>query len=423
MHRFTVRKGELWCESVPVARIAQTVGTPFYLYSQGTLLDHYRKLKRAFRSLHPLICFSVKANGNLAVLSTLVRAGAGLDIVSGGELYKATQVGCPPKRIVFASVGKSPQEIRQALQSGILCFNVESAPELAAIQREARHLKVRASVALRVNPDVAANTHHYITTGSAQNKFGIALSDAEALVLDARRLDALDLLGFHIHIGSQITQSGPYVRSIQRVRTLILRLRRQGVQISTLNLGGGLGIVYKDERPMAADTFARAVLPSLKKLRIRLILEPGRFIAGNSGVLVTRVLYVKETPTKRFAIVDAGMNDFLRPSLYGAHHDIVLAASQKGSPRRHPLRYDVVGPVCESGDFFAENRLLPQLTDHDLLAIMGTGAYGFTMASNYNARPRPPEVMVQGRRWSVVRRRETYRDLIRGERIPKRVRE
>lgn len=399
-----------------MSRIAQSVGTPFYLYSQNTLLDHYRKLKTAFSSIHPLICFSVKANGNLAVLKTLVRDGAGLDIVSGGELYKAQKAGCPPSRIVYASVGKSPQEIREALKAGIFCFNVESIPELETIEREARKLKKKAQVALRVNPNVHPKTHHYITTGASENKFGIPLQAAQRLVLKQwDRFGAIQLMGFHVHIGSQITESTPFVRAIQRVGPLMELLRARGVAVPWLNLGGGLGIVYKNERPMLAKDFAKAVLPHLKRLKVKLVLEPGRFIAGNSGILVTRILYLKEAGSKRFAIVDAGMNDLLRPSLYGAHHEIVPVATAKGSRPHQKMRYDVVGPVCESGDFFAKNRSLPRLSAQDLLAIMGAGAYGFSMASNYNARPRPPEVMVSGRRWAVVRKRETYQDLIRGE--------
>lgn len=423
MHRFTVRQGELFCEEVPVARAAQRFGTPLYLYSLGTLLDHYRKIKTAFASLKPLICFSVKANGNLALLRALVKAGAGLDIVSGGELFKARRTGCPPERIVYASVGKRPDEIREALRTGILCFNVESPAELEALEREAGRLGVQARVALRVNPDVEPHTHRYITTGTAQNKFGIPMKTAERLILrEWNSYPHLRLMGFHVHVGSQITRATPFLKAVERVGKLITRTRRQGQAAEWLNLGGGLGIVYKDERPQTAAAFAQAILPALKRLRVRLILEPGRFIAGNAGILVTRVLYIKTGGRKRFAIVDAGMNDLLRPALYGAYHDIRPVRDSRRRRKRvrggGKLRYDVVGPVCESGDFFGRNRALPPLQPGDLLAVMGTGAYGFTMASHYNARPNPPEVLVREKRLFRVRRRETVQDLIRGETIP-----
>jgi len=421
MHRFTFRNGSLWCEKVRVEAVARTYGTPLYLYSYGTLLDHFKKLARAFSSVRPLICFSVKSNGNLAVLRSLVRQGAGLDIVSGGELQMALKAGCPPRRIVYASVGKSPSEIRKALAAGIFCFNVESEAELAAIAQAAKRMGKVAPVALRINPNVAAHTHRYITTGRLENKFGIPMPKAEELML--KRWDsyrgALRLMGLHLHIGSQITTSTPFVQAIRRVGPMLRRLRAAGVNPQWLNLGGGLGIVYKDERPQTAQTFARAILPSLKTLKIKLILEPGRFVVGNAGILVTQVLYLKQSGKKQFIIVDAGMNDLLRPSLYGAHHEIAPVTQPKGARGKKKLRYDVVGPVCESGDFFAQDRLLPELKAGDRLALFGAGAYGFSMASNYNARPKPPEILVRGKKAYRVRRRQTIQDLTRGETVPR----
>jgi len=423
MHEFKVRHGRLYCEQVPVAAIAQAVGTPVYIYSYKTLVDHFRKLKVAFRRLNPLICFSVKANGNLAILKILLQQGAGLDIVSGGELYRALRADCPPNRIVYASVGKRPEEIRQALQAGIFCFNVESIPERVTINGEARKLRRIAPIALRINPDIRVKTHQYIATGTAESKFGIALDDAEHHIL-AHRDDypATRLLGFHLHIGSQITDAGPFVLAIRRVGALIERLRRRGVRLDWLNLGGGLGIVYKDEQPQTAQAFAKAILPWLISLRVKLILEPGRFIVGNAGILVAQVLYQKETSGKRFLVVDAGMNDLIRPALYGAYHEVIPVANTRPPSTVHrPPFYDIVGPVCESADVLATHRRLPQLKSGEFLAVMGAGAYGFTMASNYNGRPRPAEVLVRGRRWAVIRQRETLEDLIRHEVIPKEV--
>jgi len=401
---------------VPVERIAREMGTPLYLYSYKTLTDHFTKLQRAFRDLKPLICFSVKANGNLAILKMLVKQGAGLDIVSGGELYKAQRAACPPSRIVFASVGKRPDEICTALQAGIYCFNVESIPELAAINTQARALRRVAPVALRINPDVEAHTHRYITTGVAESKFGIPLKEAERLILTQwREFPSVRLLGCHLHIGSQITRSAPFVTAIQRVGQLIQRVRRAGHVIDLLNLGGGLGIVYKDEKPQTADAFANAVRPWIQRLRVKLVLEPGRFIVGNAGILVTQVLYVKRTPTKRFVVVDAGMNDLIRPALYDAYHEIVPLSRVSGLESRV---YDVVGPVCESADVLARRRTLPEPSPGEYLAIMGAGAYGFVMSSNYNGRMRAAEVMVRGNRYFVVRERERMPDLVRHDRVP-----
>lgn len=417
MHDFHYQGGELYCEATPVRRVIDAVGTPAYVYSAKTLRDHYRKLARAFRAVRPLICFSVKANGNLAILRLLVREGAGLDVVSGGELFKALRVGCPSRRIVFASVGKTPPEIREALRAGILGFNVESVPELDAINAQAARLRTTARVAIRVNPDVEAHTHRHITTGTYESKFGIDLETAEGVFRRREAWPSVRLAGVHLHIGSQITQARPFIAAVRKVSGLITRARRAGAPVDSVNLGGGLGIIYNEERPQTAEEFARAVLPHLRRLAVKqVILEPGRFIAGNAGILVTQALYVKTTPRRRFVVVDAGMNDLIRPALYDAYHDIWPVTQPAEKDHREPV--DVVGPVCESADCFARQRPLPHLAGGQLIAVLGAGAYGFAMASNYNARPRACEVLVMGRRFHVVRRRETREDLIRHDRIP-----
>ncbi len=400
-----------------MARVAQAQGTPLYLYSYGTLLDHYRKLRVAFAPIRPLICFSVKANSSLALCRALAKAGAGFDVVSGGELKRALRVGANPRKIVFASVGKTEAEIEAAVRAGILSFNVESLQEVQRIETVCRRLNRRQRVSLRLNPDVDPRTHAFITTGHRANKFGMDFRTVESIFREAGKFPHLIFSGLHIHIGSQILQARPFQEAVRRALELIRKVRRlYGIRIERLNIGGGLGIVYHRETPQTASQYAKAVLPLLKGSGLKVILEPGRFIAGNSGILLTQVLYLKESHGKRFAIVDAGMNDLIRPSLYGAYHEIVLVARRRGSRRR--FRYDVVGPVCESGDFLAKDRPLPELKNGDLLAVMGAGAYGFTMASNYNSRPRPAEVLVKGNQWRVIRKRETFRDLIRNERIP-----
>lgn len=417
MHDFAFRNGELHCERVPVLEAAERFGTPLYLYSHHTLIDHFRKLRAAFAPVTPLICFAMKANSNLAICRALIREGAGVDIVSIGELQKARLAGVAPSRVVYASVGKTAAEITDAIRAGIFCFNVESAPELGQIDLACRRLRRRQRVSLRLNPNVDPHTHTFISTGRGTDKFGLDEDMVLRLFADRARYPNLDLEGLHLHIGSQITEPGPFLAAIRAALRVIARARRDGARIRWLNLGGGLGIVYHRERPQTAAAFAQAVLPRLRGHGLRLILEPGRFIVGNSGILVTRVVYVKATGAKRFAIVDAGMNDLLRPTLYGAYHEIVPVAPKPGQTAT-TQRYDVVGPICESGDRFAADRALPPLAPGDVLAVMGAGAYGFAMASNYNARPRAAEVLVMGREAHLVRRRETFRDLVRGERIP-----
>ncbi|NQT95260.1 MAG: diaminopimelate decarboxylase [Candidatus Omnitrophica bacterium] len=415
MHHFKYRNNRLYCESVDIETIAEEVGTPFYLYSYKTLIDHYRKIRDAFKGLKPIICFSMKSNSNLSVCRALVKQGAGLDIVSGGELFKAQKIKADPRKIVYASVGKTALEIDKALRAGILFFNVESVPELIMIEKLCARLKKRAKVAIRVNPGVRADTHKYITTGTKENKFGIDENTAASIFRQREKFSHLDIVGIHIHIGSQITQREPFIKALKKASVLIRALRAQGVKIDYLNIGGGLGIIYHKERPQTAKEFAKAVVPLLKKLDVKLILEPGRFISGNSGILVTRVLYVKRSPSKNFMIVDAGMNDLMRPSLYSAYHDILPIRRSRATRRK----FDVVGPICESGDFLAKERILSQSDEGDYLAAMGAGAYGFSMSSNYNARPRVAEVMVINGSYYITRNRESYEDLIRGEKIPK----
>lgn len=418
MHEFKYKGDQLYCEDVGVADIAKRVPTPFFLYSHRTLIDHFRKVKEAFKPVRGLVCFSMKSNSNLAVCKVLIREGAGLDVVSGGELYKALKVGAQPKRIVYASVGKTRKEIAKAIEVGILFFNVESVPELELIDQMARKVGKKVRVSLRLNPNIDPKTHRFISTAKSADKFGLDFVTVKELFLNRKNYQNVNLIGVHLHIGSQITQSQPFVKAIKLALRLIQQLREMGVKIDWLNIGGGLGIVYGKEKPQTAREFARAVSPLLKGKDLKVILEPGRFIAGNSGILVTRVLYVKQTPAKRFVIVDTGMNDFIRPALYGAYHEILPVESRWYLVPGSWSKADVVGPVCESADFLARNRKMPPLESGDLLAVMGAGAYCFTMSSNYNSRPRAAEVMVRGKKFSVVKKRETYRDLVRGEVIP-----
>ncbi|MFA4989482.1 MAG: diaminopimelate decarboxylase [Candidatus Omnitrophota bacterium] len=414
MHEFKYRRNNLYCENVRVEDLAKRFGTPLYVYSYQTLVGHFLKLKTAFREINPLICYSVKANSNLALLRVLVNEGAGLDIVSGGELSRALKAGCSLKKIVYASVGKTDYEIEEAIKLGILFFNVESFPELKNIQHIARRLKKRVNVALRINPDVEPKTHKYITTGKLTNKFGIDFKTAKKIIFLARGFSHVRIAGLHIHIGSQITAPEPFVAAIGKAVKFISGLKKEGIGLEYLNIGGGLGIIYDKEMPQTAAKFADRVLPLLKKSGLKIIMEPGRFIAGNAGILVAKVLYVKYTPKKKFIIVDAGMNDLIRPALYAAYHQVVALRRKSRTEKA-----DVVGPICESGDFFAKDRLLPKVEEGDYLAALGAGAYGFSMASNYNSRRRPQEVMVVKNQVFVIRKRETYGDLTRNETIPR----
>ena len=408
------RNGELHCESVPLRMIADAVGTPTYVYSRATLVENYRAYATAFASQPHVVAYAMKANANLSVLASLAREGAGADVVSGGELFRALKAGVPPKKIVFAGVGKNREEMRDALKADILMFNVESAPELALLDRVAQELGVRAPVALRVNPDVDPHTHPYIATGLRTSKFGIPMSQALAEYESAQRLQGVLVVGVHMHIGSQLTRVAPIADALARVVDLVAALRARGISVRYLDVGGGLGIRYRDEQPAGPREYADVVLPAVRPLGVTLILEPGRSLVGDAGLLLTRVLFNKATGDKRFVVVDAAMNDLIRPSLYDAYHEITPVAEPRGRPA-HTV--DVVGPICESGDFLARDRALPRVEEGELLAVMSAGAYGFTMASNYNARPRAAEVLVDGSRYAIVRRRESYEDLIAGESI------
>ncbi|MBI3602476.1 MAG: diaminopimelate decarboxylase [Candidatus Omnitrophica bacterium] len=415
MHDFHFKNNELFCENVKVSAVAKSVGTPFYLYSYKTLTDHFLKMQRAFARINPMICFAMKSNGNLAVIKSLVDLGAGIDIVSVGELKKALRVGADSKKIVFASVGKTEEEIAFAIKAGILLFNVESEPELLEINRIARRMKRQVQAALRINPDVPAPTHEYTNTGSLKKKFGIDLRTTRQIFRSQKKYSNVKMSGVHIHIGSQITSGGPFVGAIKKVAAFIDDLREEGIDIEYLDIGGGLGIIYKDETPQTAQEYANKVLPILEKTGLKIIMEPGRFIVGNAGIFVTKVLYLKDNGYKKFFIVDGGMNDLIRPSLYDAYHEIVPVKQTRASK----IKVDVVGPICESGDFFAHDRLLAKVNKGDLLAVMSAGAYGYVMASNYNIRGRVPEVMVRGNKFEIVKERETFKDLMRGERLPR----
>ena len=417
MHEFKYVNSQLYCEKVRIEDLAKKFGTPLYVYSYHTLIGHFIKLEKAFAKIKPLICYSVKANSNIAILKALVDKGAGLDIVSGGELFRALRAGCPPEKIVYASVGKTEKEIEEAIRRGILFFNIESISELELINKISCRLGEKSRVAIRINPDVEPKTHHYITTGKLTNKFGIDFDTARIIFLAQNDFPHLDICGVHIHIGSQITESAPFIAAIKKVVNFIAELRKKGIALKYLNIGGGLGIIYDKETPQTAEEFSKKILPLLKNTGLKIIMEPGRFIAGNSGILVTKVLFVKKTPLKRFIIIDAGMNDLIRPSLYGAYHEILPLRTTNHEPRT-TNRYDIVGPICESGDFFAKDRYMPKVREGDYLAIMSAGAYGFSMSSNYNSRCRAEEVLVVKDRVFAIRKRESCRDLVRNESIP-----
>ncbi len=446
MHSFRYRDGSLHCEDVDLVRVAGEFGTPVYVYSAGTILDHYTRLDRALASLDHLICYAVKANSNRAILKLLADAGAGFDIVSGGELFRALKAGADPKKCTFAGVGKSPDEIEYALEQGVHSFNVESEAELEQIDKIAAAKNSRAPIALRINPDVDPHTHEYISTGSRENKFGIPLSRASAVYERAAKMRSIDIVGAQMHIGSQITETKPFVDAINKVAPLIRQLKTK-YGIKFFSVGGGLGIVYESsfesgakewwsestpaKHQLSIQDYVGAISPILRELNLQILLEPGRLLVGNAGVLLTRVCYIKQTGQKKFAIVDAGMNDLIRPALYHSYHEIVpVEEKTRPSPPSSPWpgrgsreaagecgmeKIDIVGPVCESGDFFALDREMPELRQGDLLAIMSAGAYGFAMASNYNSRPLPAEALVRGDKVALIRKRQTWDDLVRGE--------
>jgi len=415
MHDFHYKNGELYCEGVPVRTVAQRVGTPFYLYSSNTLANHFRAFDIAFAGVPHLICFALKSNSNSAVLRLLGREGAGADIVSGGELFRALRAGIDPNKIVYAGVGKRRDEIEYALKIGVLMFNVESGEELLALDQAAKDMHTVARIALRVNPNIDPRTHAYISTGLKENKFGIPIERALEFYQIAKGLKNVDVVGVHQHIGSQITEVQPFVDALEKLVGFVHELKSAGIDIQYVNIGGGLGITYKDETPPLPKDVAQAVRPLLENSGCTIVMEPGRAIVGNAGILVTSALYHKKSGEKRFLIVDAGMNDLIRPSLYEAYHDIRPVVESDAAE----AVFDVVGPICESGDFLAKDRKMPELKQGALLAVMSAGAYGFSMSSNYNSRPRAAEVIVKGNEYYIVRERETYEDLVRGEKVPR----
>lgn len=456
MHSFHYRDGHLCCEDVDLAPVAMEFGTPLYVYSAGTILDHYHRLDAALVSLDHLICYAVKANSNCAILKLISEAGAGFDIVSGGELFRVLKAGGDPAKCTFAGVGKSREEIEYALDQRVYCFNVESEAELDYIDRIASAKNLRAPIALRANPDVDPHTHEYIATGSHENKFGISLGRLAAVYERAVDMRNIDIVGVQMHIGSQITEAKPFADAIKKVAPIVRDLKSK-YRIDFFSIGGGLGIVYessfesgakqwwdesvrRDRRARRSESlsiqqYADAILPTLRELDVRILLEPGRLLVGNAGVLLTRVRYIKQAEQKKFAIVDAGMNDLIRPALYHSYHEIITVEQKRWpSPQSSPSgrggdrgrgegqdesvdkeKIDIVGPVCESGDFFALDRVMPEVREGDLLAIMSAGAYGFVMASNYNSRPLPAEVLVRGDRFAIIRKRQSWKDLVRDE--------
>lgn len=414
MHYFEYKNGELYCEGLTIRGIAEKVGTPFYLYSYNTLVRHFRVFDEAFNGIPHLICYSAKANSNLALLRLFVNLGGGIDVVSGGELYRALKSGADPKKIVFSGVGKKEEEIEYALQAGILLFNAESFQEIEKINEIAGRTGKKASLSIRVNPDIDPKTHPYISTGLKQNKFGIDILQAPEAYRLAFQLPHLKVIGIDCHIGSQLVEVEPIVEALRKLKALVESLRKEGMEIQYLDLGGGLGITYEDEEPPHPVEYAANILEEIRGFDCTLILEPGRVIVGNAGVLVSKVLYTKENEEKRFIIVDAGMNDLVRPSYYGSYHQILPVKEEIRKTRV----VDIVGPICESSDFLAKGRTLQELRPGELIAVMSAGAYGFSMSTNYNSRPRVAEVLVRDTEMFIIREREDYEDLVRKERIP-----
>jgi diaminopimelate decarboxylase len=413
MNHFTYQNNQIFAENVSVQTIIEKYGSPCYIYSRATLERHWHAFNNAFGSQAHLICYAVKANSNLGVLNVLARLGSGFDIVSIGELQRVLQAGGEAKKIVFSGVGKRADEIREALKLGIRCFNVEVFDELERINKIANELNVIAPVSFRVNPDVDAKTHPYISTGLKENKFGIAIEDALAAYQHAAELSNIEIVGIDCHIGSQLTETRPFLDALDKILALIERLKAAGINLKHLDLGGGLGIQYRDETPPEPAEYISAILERLGKTDLEIMLEPGRAIVGNAGILVTRVEYLKPTEHKNFAIVDAAMNDLIRPSLYGAWQDIIPVNLESSAPE---MTWDIVGPVCETGDFLGKQRTL-KLMAGDLLAVRSSGAYGFTMSSNYNSRPRVAEIMVDGENFYVIRERENLEQLWQGEHL------
>lgn len=416
MHHFAYRDGILHAEDVSLKALAEEIGTPFYCYSSATLERHYNVMRDAFAGTDHMICYAMKANSNQAVIRTMAELGAGMDVVSEGELRRALAAGVPARKIVFSGVGKTAREMALALREGIACFNVESEPELELLSEVAKRVGQRATVSIRVNPDVDAKTHHKISTGKAEDKFGISYKRAREVYARAASLPAIDVAGIDMHIGSQITELEPFAKAFKLMGELTEELRGDGHNIRHLDLGGGLGVPYRgtNDVPPHPDEYAAMVKATLGHLNLKYVLEPGRMIVGNAGVLVSRVIYVKDGTEKHFVIQDAAMNDLIRPTLYDAYHEIVPVAEPAGG---EPMMADVVGPVCESGDYLAKGRRLPRVEPGDLLATMTAGAYGAVQAGSYNTRPLVPEVLVKGGKWALVRPRQSYEELIGMDRL------
>ena len=413
MNYFAYKDNRLFAEEAAIADLATRFGTPLYIYSARTLRRHFRVMDEAFAGTDHLICYAMKALSNLSVLKLFAAMGSGFDIVSVGELMRCLRAGADPRKIVFSGVGKTDEELKAAIEAGILMINVESGPELHRVAHVAGRARRRAPVSLRVNPDLDPGTHPHISTGHRDSKFGVPLAQVHEYYAEARALPDLDLIGLSTHIGSQITDTAPFIEAANKVAIIVKALRESGVALRYLDLGGGLGIPYQEEPPPPSE-YAAALLGPLRGLGLKLIIEPGRVLVGNAGALVTRVLYLKETDVKRFVVIDGAMNDLIRPVLYEAYHRILPVERRASAP---VVTADVVGPVCESGDFFAREREMPEPRDGDLLAVMSAGAYGFVMASNYNSRPRAPEIIVDGAEAHLVRERESFDDLVRGEKV------
>ncbi len=415
MNKFNYKNGNLFCENVPVKDIAGSVGTPFYLYSYYTLLNHYRAFEGVFSGIPHITCYAYKANSNLSLCRILAGDGCGADAVSWGEIRRALEAGVPPGKIVFNGNGKTENELENAVRAGILMFIVDSEPELKLLDRVSRRLNRKARVALRINPAINPKTHKHLATGLKESKFGFAFNRALAGYKLAASLKNIEVKGMHMHIGSQILEIAPFVSALKKLISLIPSLKKSGINIEYIDVGGGIGITYQDETPPTFKEYADAITPLLKKAGCRVIFEPGRVIAGNAGILVTGVTHVKSTVGKRFVVVDAGMGDLIRPSFYDAYHEIKPVNGSSNSKR---IKVDVVGPVCESGDYFARSRMIAGVKEGDLLAVFSAGAYGFAMSSNYNFRPRAAEVLVKGSNFYIIRKREVYRDLGRNEVVP-----
>ncbi|BAT71862.1 diaminopimelate decarboxylase [Thermosulfidibacter takaii ABI70S6] len=410
---FSYREGQLFCENVSLKSVADEIGTPCYIYSYSAILEGIKAYVEPLSKIGGIACYAVKANSNLAVLRSIFSQGAGADIVSGGELFRALRAGVDPRKVVYAGVGKTEEEMAYALRAGVLMFNVESEQELEVLNDVAKKEGKKAPIALRVNPDVDPQTHPYIATGLKESKFGIDVEESIEVYKEASSMSNIEVVGIHCHIGSQITKIDPFVEAVSKVLSLIDRLAGEGIKIKYMDIGGGIGIRYRDEEPPSPSQLIDAIKDEVLKRGLTLIMEPGRSVVGNAGVFLTKVLYVKKKANKTFYVVDGAMNDLARPALYNAYHEILTVQKRNGA-----VIADVVGPICETGDFLAKNRELPEVQRGDLLAVMSAGAYGFTMASNYNSRPRVPEVLVKNNQWYVVRERETYEDMVREERIP-----